>query len=238
MRSSGARAARRPRWCPAFSAARWTPAWTGRRRPRRSPRWTGPGGSGSDGPVGIGALNDFAARLRVVSGRRLPMLAALGVLWIVLALALRSRRALRIGGLAVLWVLPVLLGFAALAPARAVEEIGAGAVALALAALTDALAPWPRAPLVPAAVALVAYAVDLAAGSSLIVRSLFGPNPLFGARFYGVGNELEATLPVLALAATAAALVPAGRSRRSALTFAAVGVVVALVLGAGRLGAD
>jgi hypothetical protein len=80
--------------------------------------------------------------------------------------------------------------------------------------------------------------VDLAAGSPLIVRSLFGPNPLFGARFYGIGNELEATLPVLMLAGVAAALGPGGRSRGAALAYAAAGTFFALALGAGRLGAD
>jgi len=70
------------------------------------------------------------------------------------------------------------------------------------------------------------------------VRSLFGPNPLFGSRFYGIGNELESTLPVLALTATAAALGARRRSREAALAFAATGVVVGLGIGAGRLGAD
>ena len=50
---------------------------------------------------------------------------------------------------------------------------------------------------VPAAVGLAAYLVDLAFGSPLIIRSLLGPNPLFGSRFYGIGNELEAALSAL-----------------------------------------
>ena len=53
--------------------------------------------------------------------------------------------------------------------------------------------------------ALAAYAVDLASGSPLIIRSLLGPNPLFGARFYGIGNELEATLAALLLVGVGAA---------------------------------
>ena len=156
----------------------------------------------------------------------------------MVVLALRSWRAVRIGGLAVLWVLPVLLVFAAFAPSRTVEEVGVGLAALALAALTDALVAWPRAPVVPAAVGLVAYVADLAAGSPLIIRSLFGPNPLFGARFYGVGNELEATLPVLMLVGVAAALGDRERSRTAALAFAAAGVALGAALGSGRLGAD
>jgi hypothetical protein len=186
----------------------------------------------------LGALRRLEARLRVVSARRLPTLAWLGALWLALALALRSRRALRIGGLAVLGMLPALLAFGAFSPARKVEEIGVGALALALGALTDALVPWPRAPVVPAAVTVVAYVADLAAGSPLIVRSLFGPNPLFGARFYGIGNELEATLPVVVLAGVAAALGDRERSRTTALAFAAAGVALGVALGSGRLGAD
>jgi hypothetical protein len=148
------------------------------------------------------------------------------------------RRGVRIGALAWLWFLPVLLPLGALHPARLVEELGAGAIALALAALTDALVPWPRAPVVPAGIGVAAYIADLAAGSPLITGSLFGPNPLFGARFYGVGNELESTLPVLMLTAVAAALGAGPRSRGAALAFAGGGVVLALALGSGRLGAD
>ena len=191
-----------------------------------------------DGAIDVSALRSFDARLRVVSARRLRTLWILGALWLVVVAVLRSRRAVRIGGLAVLWVLPVLLAFAAARPGRVVEEVGVGASALVLAALTDRLVAWPRAPLVPATIGVVAYVADLAAGSSLIVRSLFGPNPLFGARFYGVGNELEATLPVLMLVAVAAALCPRGRSRGAALAFAAGGVVLGAAVGAGRLGAD
>jgi hypothetical protein len=135
-------------------------------------------------------------------------------------------------------MLPVLLLTAALAPSRLAEQLVVALGCLALGVATDRLVAWPRAPLVPAGIAVVAYLVDLAFGSPLIVRSLFGPNPLFGARFYGVGNELEATLPVLALTATAAALGARERSRAAALAFAATGAVLGLGLGSGRLGAD
>jgi hypothetical protein len=192
----------------------------------------------ADGALDLAALRSLEARGRVVPARRLPTLAFLGAEWLLVLLVAGRRRGLRVGALAVLWFLPVLLAFAALEPSRLVEEAGVGAAALGLAALTGALVPWPRAPLVPAAVGLAAYAIDLAAGSPLIVRSLFGPNPLFGARFYGVGNELESTLPVLMLAGVAAALGPGGRSRGAALAFAAGGTFLAIVLGSGRLGAD
>ncbi len=40
------------------------------------------------------------------------------------------------------------------------------------------------------------------------MRSLLGPDPILGARFYGIGNELKSGLAVLVLAAVAAALYP------------------------------
>ena len=63
------------------------------------------------------------------------------------------------------------------------------------------------------------------------MRSLLGPNPRSGGRFYGLGNELEATLVVLLLVALGTALMrradferaPApfgrgpGKSRRAAV---------------------
>jgi hypothetical protein len=94
---------------------------------------------------------------------------------------------------------------------------------------------------VPGAVTIVAYAVDLAFGSPLIVRSLLGSNPLGGSRFYGIGNELESLLPVIALGALAAGLCAAGAARRStrmAAAFAVTGVALGFVLGWSRLGAD
>ena len=111
---------------------------------------------------------------------------------------------------------------------------------------------WPRGPLVPAAVALVAYGADLVFGSQYIVGSLLGPNPRSGGRFYGLGNELESTLVVLLVVALGAGLMRRadfesrvapfgrgpGRSRRSAAIVAISGVVAAIFVGAGQLGAD
>ena len=100
------------------------------------------------------------------------------------------------------------------------------------------LAGWPRGPLVPAAAAMLAFSADLAFGSPLIIRSLLGPNPLFGSRFYGLGNELEATLPSLLLIGLAAGLQGRGRSRRSVAIVVGAGLVLGVIAGAGRLGAD
>jgi hypothetical protein len=201
-----------------------------------------------DGPLDVGALRRLHARLRVVTARRYATLGYLALSWAVLllgAVALRRRRgarwAVRTGALAVLWILPVLLLFAALTPSRLVEVVGVGWAALVLGAVCDRLVRWPIAPAVPALIGVAAYVADLALGSRLIVTSLLGPNPLFGSRFYGIGNELESTLPVLLLCGVAAAacrLGAGGRSRALALAFAAGGLVLGAAVGSGRLGAD
>jgi hypothetical protein len=110
--------------------------------------------------------------------------------------------------------------------------------AFGLGALSDRFVRWPRAPLVPAAVSLVAYSVDLALGSPLIIRSLLGVNPRSGSRFYGLGNELEATLAVLLMIALGALLWKRGRSRSSAAIVAVAGLVLGVFTGAAELGAD
>jgi hypothetical protein len=187
-------------------------------------------------------LRDLADRLRAVYGRRLPTL-----LWLVLAWALllalvarspRGRRAvLRTGALAMLWTPSAVLVTAALAPGRTAEKAILTAICFLLGALTDRLVPWPRAPLAPAVVAVVALAVDALAGTQLLARSLLGPNPAYGARFYGIGNELKSGLCVLVLAAVAAALTPARRSRGAAAAMAAAGVALVVLEGSARLGA-
>jgi hypothetical protein len=191
------------------------------------------------------ALETLRDRLRVVGSRRFPALETVLALWlgVLLVLAIAAdrrgvRTAMRLGALALLWVLPVLLVTAALRPARTVE-LGIVAVGtFVLAAITDRLLPWPRGPALPAGIAVVAYVVDLVRGSDLIIQSLLGPNPRFGSRYYGIGNELEASLPVLLFFALAVLLAGRGRSRAGALAFAAAGAALGAAIGAGRLGAD
>jgi hypothetical protein len=203
----------------------------------------------TDGPYDGAALRALKARLPVVSRRRLPALAWLLGAWLALLLLAfarlirwrEPRRArawsLRVGGLALLWAPTAVLIPAALGPSAPAEY---GLLVLAcftLGALTDRLAPWPRAPLAPAIVGVLAIAVDALAGTQLLMRSLLGPNPIFGARFYGIGNELKSFLAVLVFAAVAAALYPAVHGRRAALTMLAAGVVLAVVEGSARIGA-
>jgi len=191
------------------------------------------------------ALLDFEKRSRIVAPRRIPTLQAvlLGWLGVVLLFGAISgptgvRRGMRVGGLGALWTPAVLLIPAAFQPTRQAELGIVIAAALGLGVLTDLLVRWPRAPIVVALATLAAYTVDLAMGSDLTIRSLLGPNPRFGARFYGLGNELEAVLPVIVLAGLAAVPALRERSRRSALAFALGGLILGIVVGSGRLGAD
>ena len=184
-----------------------------------------------DGPY----LHSFKTRLGVIYGRRLPALACLLGAWALLALAARllprdrARNrgrawATRVGGLALLWTPVAALVPAALEPSRDVEYALIVLLCFSLGALTDRLLEWPRAPLAPAVVAVAALTADALLGTQLLVRSLLGPNPELGIRFYGIGNELKSGLAVLVFAAVAAALYPAVRGRRAATTMALTGI--------------
>jgi hypothetical protein len=196
----------------------------------------------TDGPLHSPALRALMARLHVLGPRRLRALGWLLSAWALLLLACapspRARAwAMRAGALGVLWAPVAVLIPAALQPSAAVEYLTIMLACLGLGALTDLLLPWPRAPLAPAIVTVVVLAIDALAGTQLLVRSLLGPNPILGARFYGIGNELKSGLAVLAFAGVAAALYPAVRDRRAALSMAGVGVLLAAVEGSARIGA-
>jgi hypothetical protein len=201
----------------------------------------------TDGPLHSAELRAFAARLRVVGGRRLPAFGCILSIWALLLLACslprgrRARRArswaMRVGALAVLWIPVGALLSAALEPSAALEYLTITLSCFVLATLADALIAWPRAPIAPAVVGVIALVVDALAGTQLLVRSPLGPNPILGARFYGFGNELKSGLAVAVLAALAGALYPSVRSRRGAALIAAAGVVLAAIEGSARIGA-
>ncbi len=200
---------------------------------------------GSVDPAGIEALD---ARMDVISQRRGPVIGYSLLVWLVLLglAALLSRGALarpgvRLVGLAVVYLPLVLLAGAALEPSEGAEGILVGVGAPALAALTLALLRGYRALAVAAGLTVLAYAVDVIAGSPLTALSLLGPNPGLGVRFYGIGNELEALLGVLVVAGTGAGLAgfrPALAPRRRAVAFLVAGLLCAFVFAAGRFGAD
>ncbi|HEX5308331.1 MAG TPA: hypothetical protein VFW38_04550 [Solirubrobacteraceae bacterium] len=202
----------------------------------------------SDGRLDGDWLRRLRARLETIYPRRLPALVCLLGAWaLLLALAAtplprssraaRVKRALRIGALALLWTPLAALPPAAIEPSAAGEYALIVATAFALGALTDALLPWPRGPIVPAVSAVVALSFDALAGTQLLMRSLLGPNPAYGSRFYGIGNELKPALAVLVFAAVAAALYGARRSRRGAVAMAGAGVLLAVVEGSALIGA-
>ncbi|MBB4661531.1 hypothetical protein [Conexibacter arvalis] len=190
-------------------------------------------------------IHDLDDRLSVISARRMPALQTFLYTWlavVLLAGIVRDRAgvryALRLGGLAMMWLPFMVLVTAAFAPSRQAELFTLAGGCFLLALLTDRLVPWPRGPAVPAIAGLLAYAADLVNHSHLIIRSLLGPSPRSGSRFYGLGNELEIVLTVLLLIAIAAALRRRERTRGGAIAFVLGGIVLAAVMGSGRLGAD
>ncbi|MCA1690302.1 MAG: hypothetical protein LC720_07715, partial [Actinobacteria bacterium] len=80
--------------------------------------------------------------------------------------------------------------------------------------------------------------VDLCLGSPLTSVSLLGSNPIDGGRFFGVGNELEATLAVVLFAGLAAGLPQRAARAPDAAIFAAAGLCVTTMVASGGLGAD
>jgi hypothetical protein len=196
----------------------------------------------TDGPLRSGSLRALMARLRVIAGRRLKALGFLLVAWVLMLLLAAPRAesrawAMRSGALGVLWAPVAVLIPAALEPSAAAEYATIVLTCMALGAATDALVPWPRAVLAPAVVSILVLTVDALAGTQLLMRSLLGPDPILGARFYGIGNELKSGLAVLVAAAVAGALYPTPRSRRAALAMAGAGVLLALLEGSARIGA-
>jgi hypothetical protein len=188
-------------------------------------------------------FGSFERRLGVIAARRTTVLLAFVAAWAaLLAAALVARRSprasLRLGGLAALWAPSAALLGAALEPTAAVEIAVVVGGAFVLAAATDRLLAWPGQAAIPVGTALVLYTIDLARGSPLIATSLLGSNPIAGSRFFGVGNELSAVLPIALFAGLAAALPQRPLLRREIALFACAGGVLTLIVAAGRLGAN
>jgi hypothetical protein len=187
-------------------------------------------------------LSELRNRLTDLGPRRWAVI-WLGLIGAVLVAALaglarRDRRLpLRAILLAALWLPSVLLVSAAVAPSALGEGVIVAVGCGLLAVATDLIRPWPWALALPAAVAVVLHVAALALGSGLVSRSLLGPNPVLGSRFFGAGNELEITLAAVGLLGLGGALAWAS-SRARVWGFAVGGVVLALTLAWGRLGAD
>jgi hypothetical protein len=200
---------------------------------------------GAVDPAAVAALGE---RMAVISERRGPVIGLSLLAWaLALGLAIActrgaaGRMGVRVVGLAVVYLPLVLLAAAAVEPGQAVEMLMAMLGAPLLAALTLALFGGYRALALASGLTVLAYAVDVIAGSPLTALSLLGPNPGLGVRFYGIGNELEALLAVLIVAGTGAGLAgfaPRLSPRGSAIAFLAIGLCGAFVFAAGRFGAD
>ena len=206
----------------------------------------------SEGERDAGAVQDRADRMKVVSKRRGPAVLRNMILWFLLAALATGLSRGRLGrpafalfALSVVYLPAVLLVGAAVRPDELlVERLIVGLGAPALAALTLYLRRGWEALAIACAVTLGAYAIDIVLGSPLTAQSLLGPNPGLGVRFFGIGNELEATLAVVIPVGVGAALTARGArghppgARAAVAAFLATGAVTAVVFAAGRFGAD
>jgi hypothetical protein len=206
----------------------------------------------AEGDPDAASVVERTDRMRVVAGRRSPVILDNLMIWLGLALlvSLLSRGrwagpAFTAGGLATLYLPLLLLVGAAVQPSLLGERLIIGLGAPALAALTLLFARGWRPLAIACAVTVCAYAVDVIAGSPLTARSLLGPNPGLGVRFFGIGNELESSLVVLttvgvgaALAAVRARLGRPPSTRAAIAAFLGTGAVFAAIFAAGRFGAD
>lgn len=202
----------------------------------------------SEGAIDPASIESLVARMDVISSRRGPVIGLNIVIWLVALLlaALLSRgrlarSAVRVVGLAIVYLPLVLLLGAGLEPGEMAERLLVLLLAPALAGLTLVLLRGYRALAVASTLTVLAYAIDVIAGSPLTSLSLLGPNPGLGVRFYGIGNELEALLAVLVVGGAGAALTgfaPQLSRRATATTFVATGLAAAFVFAAGRFGAD
>lgn len=184
----------------------------------------------------------------VISSRRGTVIGLNILVWLLAAAfaALVGRRAVarattRLLGLSVVYLPLLLLLGATLEPSELPEALLVGLGAPALGALTLVVLSGYRALALAAVGVVLAYAIDVIAGSPLISLSLLGPNPGLGVRFYGIGNELEAVLAVLVVAGTGTSLTafaPGVSARAAALAFLFAGLLAAFVFAAGRFGAD
>jgi hypothetical protein len=215
-------------------------------------------GCGFEGdPLSI--LGTGTDRLWQIADRRGPVVGVSLLVWLLglgLAFAVdrarAGRHAARLLALSLVYLPLLLLAGAALEPGVDAERLLVMLGAPALAVLTLLALDGYRALAVACGTTVLAYTVDVIAGSPLTQLSLVGPNPAAGHRYYGIGNELEAILVVLVLAGTGAALSgfappgwggsrppgPAGSPGRGPATFLVVAATFAFAFAYGRYGAD
>jgi hypothetical protein len=193
-----------------------------------------------------GAVADLQEQLDSRPGREVVALLPLGI-WLALSglVALLWRRrgarvALRLLGVAVALAPLLLLLAAALDASTFVSALLMGVGSVVAAVAVDRLLPGYAGLGLACGLTVGAYAVDVVAGSPLTSLSVLGPNPGFGVRFFGIGNELEAILTTLTLVGTGAALATRpGIERPAAATwFVAIALLATAAFAPGRFGAD
>jgi hypothetical protein len=204
----------------------------------------------TEGEVDPVAVVDRGERMTAVADRRIRALTGTIAVWLVLAIAIgrapwRRRSVAAWLGLAFAYMPLLLLVGAAVQPKHGDVEgllVAVGAGGFALLTLRLVRGWWAAA--VACALTVGAYAIDMVTGSELTRLSLLGPDPIYGARFYGIGNELEALFAVMVPVGVAAGLSAytgwgRGVSRGGAIAaFLVAGAVGAVVFGAGAFGAD
>jgi hypothetical protein len=203
----------------------------------------------SEGSVDALGVENLAARMATIPDRREPILVICLLAWSSIAFAV-NRIVFGLLRVAMAWLalcfafMPLMLLTGAwLEPSGVAEGLLVGFGAAALAALTVRFAWGWRGLAIACAITVVAYGIDVIAGSGLTRLSLLGPNPIFGARFYGIGNELEALFAVMVPVAVGAGLTAAGKRwpitpGRAVGAFLVAGGLAAVVFAAGRFGAD
>jgi hypothetical protein len=201
----------------------------------------------SDGAVDYAGVISLEDRLASIIQRRGSVIGLSALAWIAIAalVALASRGALgrpvaQLAALSGIYLPLMLLGAAAFQPSEALELAIVGLGAPLLAAVTLRWFPGYRSLAVACGLTTLGFAIDVIAGSPLTPLSLIGPDPGLGVRFYGIGNELEATLTPLILVGTGAAISawrPDLPPRRAAAVFVIVTLTFAFVFAFGRFGA-
>jgi hypothetical protein len=201
----------------------------------------------SEETVDVAGIESLGKRMSVISSRRGPVIGISLLAWIVvfgLAALVGAQRvegvAVRLLGLSIIYLPLLLLVGAALEGGQEAEQLLVMFGAPLLAAITLFALGDLRALAVASCLVVLAYAIDVIAGSALTSLSLLGPNPGLGVRFYGIGNEIEALLGVLVVAGSGATLASFTKlsGRAAATAFLATALVSAAIFAAGRFGAD
>jgi hypothetical protein len=200
----------------------------------------------AEGDADPAAITDLQRRLLDRPSRDLVLLLPL-LVWAAIAGAVAliggraaGRTALRLLALAIVWAPFVLLVTAAVDAGETATGLAVGLGSVVFAVAADRLFGGYLGLAVSCAVTVAAYALDVVAGSPFSSLSVLGPNPGYGVRFFGIGNELEAILTTLTVIGAGAWLAtrPGVDGRRAAAWFIGIAVLAAAAFAPGRFGAD